>query len=107
MERQQARLRNLRARIGGTAMTCKSAYDAQASRPMRGLDVYRLLSPSKRQRLGDVGGALLFHEGDKIEQFLACFLQLESQAAPEAQVLLNGLSQRVHRTPPGHGKASV
>ena len=44
---------------------------------------------------------------DKIEQPFACFQQLESQTASETKVILNGLSKCVHRTPPGHGKASV
>src|ERR1700751_784465 len=88
-------------------MTRKSAYEAQALRPVRGLDVYRLLSPSERQGCSDVGSAVALHEGDEIEQSLACMLQLEPQATAQTQVFLNGLSKRVHRTPPGHGKASV
>ena len=37
----------------------------------------------------------------------ACLLQLESQAAPQIEVILHGFAERVHRTPPGQGKASV
>jgi hypothetical protein len=65
------------------------------------------LSPSQRQRLSDVGSAVLLHERDKIEQLLACVLELESQFAPQAQIRLNGLSKRVHRTSSGHGKARL
>src|SRR5512143_111899 len=106
-ERQQAWGRNLGARIGGTAMTRKSPYYAQALRPVSRLDVCRLLRPGKRQRLGDGGGVVPFHEGHEIDQRLARLPQLESQCAPQAQVVLSGLPKRVHRTPPGHGKASV
>jgi hypothetical protein len=88
-------------------MTRESAYEAQSLRPVRGLDVYRLLSPSERQCVGDVGSAVALHERDKIEQSLACIVQLEPQTAAQTQVFLNGLSKCVHRTPPGHGKASV
>jgi hypothetical protein len=88
-------------------MARESAYEAQSFRPVGGLDVYRLLSPSERQCLGDAGSAVALHEGDEINQSLACVLQLEPQTAAQTQVFLNGLSKRVHRTPPGHGKASV
>src|ERR1700677_1628036 len=88
-------------------MARKSAHETQSLRPVRRLNVYRLLSPSKRQGLGNVRGAVALHKRDKIEQSLACFQQLEPQTAAETQVILNGLSKCVHRTPPGHGKASV
>ena len=50
---------------------------------------------------------MALHEGDEIKQYLACIVQVEPQTAAQTQVILNGLSKRVHRTPPGHGKASV
>jgi len=50
---------------------------------------------------------MLLHERNEIAQSLADFLQLESQSAPHAQILLNGLTQRCHRAPPGQGNASV
>jgi len=88
-------------------MVRESANETQSFRPLRGLDVYGLLSPSERQCLGDVGSAVALHEGDEIKQSLACILQLEPQTAAQTQVFLNGLSKRIHRTPPGHGKASA
>jgi hypothetical protein len=107
LERQQTFRRNLRASIGRTAITCKSAYEAQSLGAARRLNVRGLLSPGKCQRLGDVGGAALLHEGHEIVQSVACLLQLETQRAPHAQILSNGLPKGVHCAPPGHGKASV
>ena len=74
---------------------------------MRRLNVGRLSSPGQRQRLGDVGRAVLGHECDEIEQSLAGLMELESQIAPHAHVLQHGLPQGGHRSPPGHGNASV
>jgi hypothetical protein len=54
-----------------------------------------------------VESAMALHEGDEIKQSFACVLQLEPQTAAQTQIFLNGLSKRAHRTPPGHGKASV
>ena len=50
---------------------------------------------------------MLLHERDEIEQSLAGLMQLESQIAPHAHVLVHGLPQCGHRAPPGHGNASV
>ena len=64
-----------------------------------------LLGPGKRQSLGDDGSLTLFHERDEVEQSSSGVVQLEPQMTPHAQVLFDGLSKRIHRTPPGHGKA--
>jgi hypothetical protein len=64
---QQALRRNLRAGIGRAAILRKSSDEAQAPSPMRRLSVRWLLRPGERQRLGDVGRAVLLHEPDEIE----------------------------------------
>ncbi|MCA8347442.1 MULTISPECIES: MBL fold metallo-hydrolase [Burkholderiaceae] len=73
----------------------------------RRLDVGWLLSPGKNQRLINVGSIVPLHEGGEVEQCSARFIQLESQAAPEVQIVVDGLPERVHCAPPGHGTASV
>src|SRR5262245_16709108 len=88
-------------------MTRKSAHEAQSLCPMRRLHVCRLLRPGKRERLGDVGRTMLLHEPDEMEQSLAGLFQLKSEITPHAEIVLEGLAQRIHRAPPGHGKASV
>src|SRR5437899_1452985 len=85
----------------------KYPHIAESLCPMCWLNISRLLRPRKRQCRSDVGGAMLLHERNEIAQSLADFLQLESQSAPHAQILLNGLTQRCHRAPPGQGNASV
>jgi hypothetical protein len=56
------------------------------------LDIGRLLRPGKRQRVRDVGGAVLLHKCGEIEQSFACIPERESQITPHAQILLNGLA---------------
>ena len=50
---------------------------------------------------------MLLEEADEIKQSWASTVQLESETASQGEVFLNSLSQGVHRTPPGHGAASV
>src|SRR5271169_3270435 len=88
-------------------MARKSADETQPLRPVRRLNAYRLLSPSKRQRVSDVRRVVALHKRDKIEQPFACFQQLESQTTTKTEILLNGFSKCLHRTPPGHGRASA
>jgi hypothetical protein len=56
----------------------KSADETQSLCPMRGLNVRRLLGPGKRQRLSDVGRAVLLHKTNEIKQCFACCLQFET-----------------------------
>jgi hypothetical protein len=60
------------------------------------LDIDWLLSPRKGQRLSNVGSLVPLHEGGEVEQCSARFLQLESQAAPEVQIVVDGLPKCVH-----------
>ena len=50
---------------------------------------------------------MLFHEFHEGRQLLAGPIQLESQAATQVQVFPDGLTERGHRTPPGHGRAKA
>src|ERR1700688_1095319 len=76
---QQTIGRNLGSWIGGTMMTRKSAYETQSLRPVRRLNAHGLLSPGKRQRFGNVRGAVALHKRDEVEQSLTCFQQFEPQ----------------------------
>src|SRR5438105_3956881 len=48
---------------------------------------------------------LVLQERGKLLEVNGHIAQLESQAAPERDVIVDGLSQRLHRLPPGHGSA--
>ena len=69
------------------------------------LNIHGPLCPGKRQGLGNEWSLTLFHERDEVEQSSSGVVQLEPQMTPHAQVLLGGLAKRVHRTPPGQGRA--
>ena len=96
---------NLRAWIGRTPMACKHAHNTQTLCPRRRLHGGRLLRPGECQRGCDVGGAALLHELNEREQPVASRMQFESQTAAHGQIFPDGLTECVHRTPPGHGKA--
>jgi hypothetical protein len=107
LKRQQAWRWYLGAEIGRAAMACKTAHKTQSLRPVRGLDIRWLSGPRESQRLGNVWSTMPLHERDEVLQRPACLVQFESQAASQVEVILNGLPKRIHRTPPGQGKASV
>src|SRR5438105_3918809 len=107
LEWQQTWRWDLGSWVCRAAMTRKYPYVAQPLCPMRRLNILRLLRPCERQCLSNVGGAALLHERDEIEQRLAFLPKLKSQSATHGQVLLNSLTQRCHRAPPGQGNASV
>ena len=66
-EWQQAECRDLRVWIGRAAVACKSSDKGQPLSPMRRLSMRWLLRPGQRQRLGDVGRAVLLHEPAEID----------------------------------------
>ena len=105
LKREQAGGWGLRTWIGRLAMPREAAYVAQSRCPCCRLHVPRLLCPGKRQGLGNDQSLTLFHEGDEVEQGSTGLVQLEPQMTSHAEVLIEGLSKRVHRAPPGHGKA--
>ncbi len=106
-ERQQARRRNLRARICRAAVAGEPANEAQSLRPMGRRGISGLLRPGESQLRSDVERAALAHEGGEVEQALAGLPELETQIAPHRQIVLDGLTQGVHCAPPGHGSASL
>jgi hypothetical protein len=88
--RQQACGRNLGARIRCAPVTGEATDDAQPSGPLGRLHRRRLLGPGQRQRRGDSGGSLLFHERCKGEQPFAGIVQPEPQASAQSQILVDG-----------------
>lgn len=61
--------------------------------------------PGQGQIGRDVGGVVLRQEADEIFQHRAHACQLEAEAAPQVEIVLYGLAEGGHHTPPGHGKA--
>jgi hypothetical protein len=57
---------NLRTRLAGTVPEGKAPDHTQSPSPGRGLSVYRLGGPAKRQFPGDVGGAFALEELNKV-----------------------------------------
>ena len=74
---------------------------------MRRLGMHGLLRPGKGQFHSDEWRLLLFHERGEGEQRPARAVQFEPQFAPHIDVLVDGFAKRVHRTPPGQGRASA
>jgi len=107
LEGQQPGGRDLRAGIGGAAITGKTAHEAQAPRPRLRLAGTALLSPVEGQRMGDIGSPVLLHETDEGQQSLARLAQLEPKVPAQDQVVFNRLPKRVHSPRPGHGRASA
>ena len=105
LKRQQSRGRDLRTWIRRLAVPRKDTHVAQSRGPSCRLNVAWLLCPGKCQSLGNDGSVMPFHERDEVEQSSTGLVQLEPQMTPHAQVLVDGLAKRVHRAPPGQGRA--
>src|SRR5207249_6848531 len=104
---QQTFRRNLCAWIGRTPIAREVPHDTQALRPHHRLYGRWLLCPGERQLGCNVGGTVLSHEFCEGRQLLAGPIQLESQAATQVQIFPDGLTERGHRTPLGHGRAKA
>src|SRR6266700_5228425 len=74
-------------------------------RPIAGLMMRRQHRPFHGQFRGHVWCCLLLQEYSKLPKTLRHASHLESQAATECDVIVDGLSQKFHRLPPGHGSA--
>src|ERR1700722_8925710 len=101
LEGQQARRRNLRARIARASIARELAHVTEATRPMGGLGVLGNLRPPQCQGLRDIRGAAMFHERGELRQRPTGIVHLEAETAAQGQILLNRLTKCVHRTPPG------
>src|ERR1700687_6190526 len=86
-------------------MAGKYADKIESLRPITGLVMRRQHRPFHSQFRGHVRCCLLLQEYSKLPKTLSHAAQLESQAAPERNVIVDGLSQRLHRLAPGHGRA--
>jgi hypothetical protein len=64
--REKADRWNLRTRLAGTVPEGEAPDHTQSPSPGRGLSVYRLGGPAKRQFPGDVGGAFDLEERNKV-----------------------------------------
>ena len=105
-KRKQTCRRNLlRARVGSVPMTGEYADRTESLRPIAGLMIGRLHRPLHSQFNGHVRRCLQFQERGKVPEVIGHTMQLESKAAPECDVVLNGLSQGLYRLPPGQASA--
>ena len=104
---QQAVWRYLAAAVDCIEIARKATHEAQSSGPIHRQGGFWFLGPLQGKTCGDVRGALSLHERDKVHQTCSGITQLEPQAAPHRQIVLERRSQRGHRTPPGHGRAMV
>src|SRR5260370_22673517 len=86
-------------------MAGKYADKTDALCPITGLVMRRHHRPFHSQFRGHVRCCLLLQEYSKLPKTLSHAPQLESQTAPERDVIVDRLSQRLHRLPPGHGSA--
>src|SRR6478736_9279294 len=86
-------------------MVGKYADKTESLRPITGLVMRRQHRPFHSQLRGYVRCCLFLQEYSKLPKTLSHAAQLESQAAPERDVIVDGLPQRCHRLPPGHGSA--
>src|SRR5438128_5050255 len=86
-------------------MPSEHANKTEPLGPIAGLMVLWLHGPLHGQCRRDMGRCFLFQESHEVPQSGGRVAQLESQAAAESNVILNGVSQGFHRPPPGHGRA--
>src|SRR5580693_4944768 len=86
-------------------MASEYANETQTLGPSARLMVYVLHRPFQRQRGRDVGRRFLLQKRGELYQGGACGAQFEPQAATQSEVIRNGVSQWLHRPPPGQGKA--
>ena len=71
------------------------------------MDMLRLGCPTHGRVRGDERRPLVLKEGDKLWQERAGIRQLASHRLTQLEVLLEGLAQGAHTSPPGQGNASA
>src|SRR5438874_898509 len=104
--RYEAHWGNFGPRVHAAAITCKTTHRGEPSAPRGVLSISRLHGPFQRQLARDVGGVLLLHEGDKTSQASLVVPQFEAQTPSHPQVIVDGFSERLHRSSPGQGSAN-
>src|SRR5665811_1978703 len=95
----------IRDRVRSMPMAGEYANKTESLRPIAGLMISGLHRPLHCQFCCHEGRCLLFQERGKVPEIIGHVAQLESQTAPEPDVVVDGLSQGFHRLPPGHGSA--
>ena len=86
-------------------MAGEYADKTESLRPIAGLVISGLRRPLHGKFCCHVRRSLLLQERGKILEIIGPIAQLESQAAAERDVVVDGLPQGFHRLPPGHGSA--
>src|SRR3984893_6374913 len=104
-KREQTGRRNLGSRIGCAPMASEHANETQSPGPIAWLMVKRLHRPLQGQCRRDVGRFFLLQKSRELCQAGSCVAQFEPQAATQSDVILNSVSQWLHRLPPGQGRA--
>ena len=74
---------------------------------MGGLDMAGLRCPTHSPVGGDERVPVLVEELDKLGQQGTGLGQLEAQRLTQGQVVIKGVTEWAHASPPGHGKASA
>ena len=80
--------------------------DGEAMSPPQGAGVVRQPRPRQREIGRDRRRAALIEVVEELAQQLLRTLQLVAQRPAQTQVVGQGLTQRAHAAPPGHGRAS-
>src|SRR5215475_10590168 len=86
-------------------MASEHANEAQSPGPIARLMVNRLHRPLQGQCRRDVGRFFVLQKRSELCQAGSHVAQFEPQTATQSDVILNSVSQRLHRLPPGQGKA--
>ena len=98
--------RNLGERIGGATVTSKAAYEAKRRARSAGCTVFACCTHSRASRIVMDSACRSSMNATNRGSTSRGIMHLETQASAQREILLQGLTQGVHRTPPGHGRAS-
>ncbi len=106
-EPQQADGRDFGSGISAKAVASKPANNAQTAGPRDGLFTLASGGIFHCKFVGDVRRAVPPQKQNELTQALPIFSKFEPETATERKVVIDGLVERSHREPPGHGRASA
>jgi hypothetical protein len=66
-----------------------------------------LPGPTHGPICGDTRGLVLLQEPDKLRQQGVRIMHLEAQRVTQGEIVIEGMAERAHTSPPGHGKAKA
>ena len=92
--------------IFGLEVPGETAHDRQPFRPPGRMGVGRPLRPVEGEAEGDEPRVVSLEVADEVRQQRGRALELEAQGAADLEILVDGVAQGAHATPPGQGCAS-